>query len=62
MLVLVHLLTFFIYFVLDFYGKNNKESTQIDQIVDTLGDLMQCFRQAFLEKDETKKVLVSYER
>ena len=41
---------------LDFYGKDNKESTRIDQINETISDLFQCFRQGFLEKDEAKKV------
>ena len=45
-----------LYSYLDFYGKDNKEATRIDQILDTLGDLLQSFRAGFLEKDETKKV------
>ena len=45
-----------LYSNLDFYGKDNKEATRIDQILDTLGDLLQSFRAGFLEKDETKKV------
>ena len=37
------------------YGENNMESLQIDQIQDTIADLILIFRTAFRNPDETKK-------
>lgn len=40
---------------LGFYGKNNLESTQIDQILETITDMLNSAVPAFREQDETKK-------
>ena len=37
------------------YGKNNLESTRIDEIQDTINDLIDIFRTAFRNPDEDKK-------
>ena len=39
-----------------FYGRNNLESTQIDQILETITDLLNAAIPAFRSQDETKKV------
>ena len=38
------------------YGKTNLEAAFIDQILDTVLDLMKAAMPVFFEKDETKKV------
>ena len=46
----------FMFFTPGMYGKTNLESTQIDQILETLTDMLSAALPGFREQDATKKV------